>query len=132
VWIVTALIIQIARTKNVTARVIIEAINGYLLLGLVFTLMVGLVMAYQQEAFNLPGRKLVASQEADPLSDYVYYTFVTFATLGYGDILPKTPAAKSLAILIAVVGQLYVATIIAMLVGKYAGSASRESMENDE
>jgi voltage-gated potassium channel len=133
VWIVIALIIEIAGTRNVTARVIIDAINGYLLLGVVFTLMVGLLMLYQPDAFNLPARKIVSDYQPDPLTDYIYYTFVTLATLGYGDVLPKTPPAKSLAILIAIAGQLYVATIIAMLVGKYAASASEQkSMRGDE
>jgi hypothetical protein len=124
VWIVIALILEIARTEDVTASVIIDAINGYLLLGIVFTLLVGLVMLYQPNAFNLPARRLAAQHLDEGLNDYVYFTFVTLATLGYGDIAPKTPVAKSLAILIAVSGQLYVATIIATLVGKYAASAA--------
>jgi hypothetical protein len=95
-------------------------------MGIVFTLMVALVMLYQPNGFNLPAAKS-AVEQGSPLSDYFYFTFVTFATLGYGDIVPKTPCAKSLATLIAVVGQLYLATIIAMLVGKYASSAPEES-----
>jgi hypothetical protein len=46
--------------------------------------------------------------------------------LGYGDILPQLPFAKSLAILMSVSGQIYVAVIIAMLVGKYVGSSSED------
>jgi hypothetical protein len=132
VWIVIALISEIAGTGNVTASVILNAINGYLLLGIVFTLLVGLLKIYQPEAFNLPERAPGSQDQADPLADYVYYTFVTFATLGYGEIVPKTPQAKSLAVLIAVAGQLYVATIIAMLVGRFAGSASKgEGVTNE-
>ena len=52
----------------------------------------------------------------------LYYTFMTFTTTGYGDIAPTHPISKSLAVLISVVGQLYVAVVIAMLVGKYASS----------
>ena len=53
-------------------------------------------------------------------SEYLYFTFVTFTTLGYGDIVPLTPLARSISILISVCGPLYLAIIIAMLVGKYA------------
>jgi ion channel len=123
VLIVISLVVQIARTRNVTSAVIIDSINGYLLLGLMFTLMVGLIMLYRPDAYNLPAMKSGAQSQGSPFSDYVYYTFVTFATLGYGDILPKLPSAKSLATLIAIVGQLYVAIIIAMLIGKYVSSA---------
>jgi hypothetical protein len=132
VGIVISLIIQVARTRQVTSRVIIDSICGYLLMGIVFTLMVGLLMMYQHEAFNLPAPRSAADSQSSPLSNYFYFTFVTFATLGYGDVVPKTSCAKSLATLIAVVGQLYLATIIAMLVGKYVSMASMESSMSKE
>ena len=50
--IVINLISQVARTKNVTARVILEAINVYLLLGMVFAVIVGLIMAFNPDAFS--------------------------------------------------------------------------------
>lgn len=56
----------------------------------------------------------------EPIQDNIYYTFMAFTTTGYGDIAPTHPISKSLAVLISVSGQLYVAVIISMLVGKYA------------
>ena len=132
VWIVISLVIQVASTRKVTSRVIIDSICGYLLMGTVFTLMVALVMLLQGNAFNLPAAKPTLAHQPSPLSDYFYYTFVTFATLGYGDVVPKTHIAKALATLIAVVGQLYLATIVAMLIGKYASSASEEDHVSKE
>lgn len=114
VVIVGKLIYQIATAREVTSRVILEAINGYLLLGLVFALLVGLMIQFDAGAFNFTSK--IQSTLLDPL----YFTFVTFATLGYGDLLPVKPYAKSLAILIAVCGQLYIAAIIALLVGKFS------------
>ncbi|MEZ5199056.1 MAG: potassium channel family protein [Bacteroidales bacterium] len=71
-------------------------------------------MLYDASAFKF--------ETNDPTAmDYVYFTFVTMTTLGYGDITPELPFAKSLAVLICTSGQIYVAVIIAMLVGKYAG-----------
>ena len=58
--------------------------------------------------------------------DYAYFTFVTMTTLGYGDVTPQVPYARSIAVLISTAGQMYVAVIIAMLVGKYAGAAGAE------
>jgi hypothetical protein len=48
---------------------------------------------------------------------YIYYSFVTITTLGYGDITPTTDLANSLSFLEAVTGQLYIAILIARLVG---------------
>jgi len=54
--------------------------------------------------------------------DYSYFTFVTMTTLGYGEITPILPFARSISILISTSGQIYIAVIIAMLVGKYAAT----------
>lgn len=54
------------------------------------------------------------------LDDAVYFSFVTLATLGYGDVTPVTSAARALAMLEAVFGQLYLAVLIARLVSLYA------------
>ena len=54
------------------------------------------------------------------LDDAVYFSFVTLATLGYGDIAPVSSAARALAVLEAVFGQLYLAVLIARLVSLYA------------
>ena len=51
---------------------------------------------------------------------------MTYTTTGYGEVVPKHPFSKSLTVLITGSGQLYVAIIIAMLIGKYASSAKLE------
>jgi len=121
--IVIGLIIQVARTKQVSVRVIMEAINGYLLLGMVFSLLVAIIILIQPEAYNFPTVGSGLGEKAYSFSDCLYYAFVTFTTVGYGDIVPKLPYAKSLAVLTGVTGQIYVAVIIAMLVGKFSSSS---------
>ncbi len=120
IMVVIFLIIQIAKTKKVTFLVIVQAINGYLLLGIVFTFLVALIMIIQPEAYSFPVRDMNFNQNITHFSDYIYYSFVTFTTLGYGDVVPQLPYSKSLAIFTSVTGQIYVAVIIAMLVGKFA------------
>ncbi|MBP9924727.1 MAG: two pore domain potassium channel family protein [Cyclobacteriaceae bacterium] len=112
VIIVSMFIYQIASAREVTGRVILEAINGYLLLGLVFSFLISLMLQFDPDAFNFPNKPT--------LLDSLYYVFVTLTTLGYGDLLPVAPHAKSLSMLIAVSGQLYIAIIIALLVGKFS------------
>src|SRR5262249_34490671 len=56
----------------------------------------------------------------------IYFSFVTLATLGYGDIVPRSEAARSLAITEAVAGQLYLAVMIARLVSLYVQNTGKE------
>jgi len=51
--------------------------------------------------------------------DSLYFSFVTLSTLGFGDITPDTPQGQSVVILVSIVGQLYLAILMAMLVGKF-------------
>ena len=118
--IVARFILQIAKTREVDAKVIIESINGYLLLGLAYAILVAIVMRNIDHAYNFPEAVRLNSERGFYLHEYIYYTFITFTTLGYGDVVPLKPIAKSLSLLISISGQIYIAIIIAMLVGKYA------------
>ena len=117
--IVILLILQIARAKNVTPQVIMESINGYLMLGLSFSILIALISVIDKNAYSFKH----LTEQMDPsisyVSNYIYFGFVTLTTLGYGDIVPVTPAARSLAIFTSITGQMYVAIIIAALVSKY-------------
>ncbi len=115
VW---GLIRNIVLEEQVKLEVILAAISGYLLLGLFFAVIVGVCVQNDPGAFDF--------QDSTPSkSDIRYFTIVTLSTLGYGDITPQTPVARSLAMFIAVCGQMYMAVIIALLVGK-AGRSERE------
>jgi voltage-gated potassium channel Kch len=52
-------------------------------------------------------------------ANFIYYSFVTLTTLGYGDIVPVSPHARALSSLEAVIGQLFIAVLIARLVGMH-------------
>ena len=60
---------------------------------------------------------IAQNQSFEHQFSFLYYSFVTLTTLGYGDIFPVTTAAKACAILEAVIGQLYLVITIAWLVG---------------
>ncbi len=111
--IVSRFLVQIARSEKADIGVILESISGYLLLGTLFGIITVILLLVS------PGA-VVFHDAIDPsLADIFYFTFVTMTTLGFGDVLPVTDPAQSLSILIALSGQLYIAIIVAMLVGKY-------------
>ena len=108
--VVIKLLIQIAGSKEVDSAVILESISGYLLMGVMFTFLCVFVSLIDPSSFYFPG-------EGSPnISDLMYFSFVSLTTLGYGDILPILPQARTLAMLIAVSGQLYLTIVIALLV----------------
>jgi voltage-gated potassium channel len=118
------LILYILKVEKVTASVIIGAISAYLLLGLSGAVLINLIQIIYPNSYNVA---------ADYTSFYsmVYYSFVTLSTLGYGDIIPHSPQAKSIAMAIAVFGQLYMAILMAMLVGKFLNDLNNEKGNED-
>lgn len=102
-----------SRRHNVDHDVIWAAVSAYLLLGLVWGYGYDFIQISNPEAFrgSVPGLNR---------DDFFYFSYVTLATLGYGDIVPITRAARSVTVLEALTGQLYLAILIARLVGAYA------------
>ncbi len=119
ILVVIGLIIQVAITRKVTGRVIVESITGYLLMGIVFSMIIMVINRNFPAAYSIGGKIGVATDPGWQLSESIYYGFVTFTTLGYGDIVPLTPFTRSLSVLASVTGQIYLTVIIAMLVGKF-------------
>jgi hypothetical protein len=58
------------------------------------------------------------------LDEIIYYSFVTYTTIGFGDISPVSPAARVVAIAFGLIGQLYLTIIIAFIVGKFLNKQS--------
>lgn len=119
--IVFFLIRHIARSKNVTATLILSSVNGYLLLGLLGALILDIVDIAGGLIETTSGSPAIdfSGGTAASFHDYIYFSFVTLTTLGYGDTTPVSPAAKSICMILAVAGQFYMTVLVAMLVGKY-------------
>lgn len=101
-----------------------EAITAYLLLGLAFGIMVLMTDTLVDGAYSEKMIIATADGVKPDIRTALYYTFVTYTTTGFGDILPRVPITKTLAMLISISGQLYVAIILALLVGKFASRNS--------
>lgn len=109
----------VLREKRLSIDSIFATIAAYLLLALLFAQIYLCMITWQPASFSLP----VAAAER-PLhllqSDITYFSLVTLATVGYGDILPATPTARMVAMIQAVTGQFYVAVVVAIFVGMYS------------
>ncbi|CAG0996622.1 hypothetical protein BURK1_02579 [Burkholderiales bacterium] len=102
------------RDGRINIHRILGACGTFLLLGLVFSQGYRLLALYIPDAFAIEGRRVGT---ADLQHAFTYYSFVTLTSTGYGDIVPVHPYARSLAMFEAVTGQLYLAVLIARLVG---------------
>ena len=107
---------QAFRAGPVNVHRIQGAVAAYLLLGLAWALAYESVALLATEAYSGPG---VAAPER---GRFIYFSFVTLTTVGYGDVTPVHPVARSLAVAEALTGQLYPAILLARLVSLATGS----------
>jgi Ca2+/Na+ antiporter len=121
------MLIFIYSHKEVTRDLIIGAAVVYLFMALMWTFIFVAVETLHPGSFNIPeGQNIEASRQ------FVYYSFVTLTTLGYGDITPATSMARSLCILEAVIGQLYLVVQVAWLVGVHVSQSMLKKTGRDE
>lgn len=108
-------------SRGVTAASVSASLVVYLLLGIVWW------MAYVLAETQMPGSfyGLSGGDFSEIRRDLFYYSYVTLTTLGYGDIGPVGESARSLAMMQAVVGQLYLVVLVASLVSLFLRERSK-------
>lgn len=104
------LMVQIFKSNVITFNVIFGAFTGYIVIGILGSFIFQLIYTLYPGSFHIQG---------DSMEELFYYSFITLTTIGYGDIAPLTPMARNVAILIGLVGQFYIATIMALIIGKF-------------
>jgi voltage-gated potassium channel len=112
---------QVAFGTDITTNRLVGAICVYLLLGVIWAL------SYSMLELAVPGSFAGFDAWSDRGwdSEWLYFSFVTMTTMGYGDILPISATARALAYLQAVFGQFYVAILVAGLVSAYISRRQR-------
>ena len=99
--------------KSESTNMILVSITGYFIIGLIGGFLAdGLDQLY-------PGAYSYSTGKELELYNYIYYSFVTMTTLGYGDIIPVTDKSQSLALILVMSGQLYLSVIIAINISKF-------------
>jgi voltage-gated potassium channel Kch len=119
-YIIVLLVINLLSYRVVTVDLIYCAISTYFLIGVMWA---GIYIVLEGIS---PGSFSGISEDADLL----YFSFVTLTTVGFGDITPQSILGKRLAVFEAAMGGIYLAVIIAMIVGRYMSIQAEQDLES--
>lgn len=125
-YVAVTLLRHVVRAREVDAEILFGAACIYLFFALVWGLLYELLEELQPGSLALGGRPIAAGGGA-----VMYYSFVTLTTLGYGDIVPVNQFARLLAMLEAVLGQLFMVFLVARLVGVHTAQALSRAPAED-
>jgi hypothetical protein len=121
--LITALIVALApvsivrgvivefRARGVSLNTMFGVLCVYLLIGSLFAFVYGVISSIGSQAFFAQGG------DADSTTNFLYFSFVTITTVGYGDLTAASNLGRSLAIAEALTGQIYLVTVVAAIVG---------------
>lgn len=112
-------VIRDVKEHGVTLHTMFGVLCIYLLLGILFAFAYGIVGTLGSASF-------FAQHAAESTKNFLYFSFVTITTVGYGDLTAGTHLGRSLAIAEALIGQIYLVTVVAAIVGGL-GSTRRTS-----
>lgn len=117
--VLTRGVAQLIRDRGVTIQAVAGALTSYLLIGLLFALVVRLLVgiAPQQYFQQVSSSAVTQSQE-------IYFSFTTLTTTGYGDLTPALPIGRALSVLEMLIGQIYLVTVIGLLIGNLRRGAA--------
>jgi len=104
---------------TVTIQSIYGALSAYLIIGLMFA-------AFYAAIYHLGGHAFFANGQPNTTQTFQYFSFTTLTTLGYGDFTALQNGARAIAVLEALTGQIFLATLVARLVAAYRGPVERQ------
>lgn len=112
---------RLVRHKRATGKTLLGAVSAYLLIALAFAFaFLAIEVNTADPVFGTP----------QPTTSFMYYSLVTITTLGYGDLAMTVPFGRMMSTLEAVIGQVYLVTFVAMVVGLLV--ARRRSIDDAE
>jgi hypothetical protein len=111
-------LVRLITERGVGVQAVFGAVAVYLLLGLTFGFLIGAFATGAAGDYFAQGTDGAQSQR-------VYFSFTTLTTSGFGDLTARTPGGRALAVLEMLIGQLYLVTVIAMLVGNLRRHVTR-------
>ena len=110
---------RVLQHRRITHETVLGALCAYVLLGLLFAFVYLAVDEVRSAAF-------FAQDGAHRQSEYLYFSFVTLTTLGFGDLSPAVGLPQALTVLEALIGQVFLVTMVARLVTLWVRSTERD------
>jgi hypothetical protein len=101
---------EFRRNLRINLQSVMASLCVYVVVGMFFAALASAVS-------NLGGVPYFANHTTADSSEYTYFSFITMATIGYGDFVPALPLGRALAVLEGLIGQLYLVTVVALVVG---------------
>lgn len=108
---------SIAKSENIDSNIISGAICGYLIISVICASLFWIIEKFAPGSFRFENLDPSKMSENNLIGEFFYFSIITLTTVGYGDIVPLSRFSKMLAIMEAVIGQIYLTIIIARLVG---------------
>jgi Ion channel len=108
--ILVGMIADMRARHRVTVRTILGVLSIYLLIGLIFTFVFGIIASESSGPFFKHGIHGTSS-------DYLYFSYATLTTVGYGDLIANLHVGRSVAIIEALIGQIYLVSVVSLIVG---------------
>ncbi len=103
-------------SARVTPEIVAGALASYVMIGLTWAIAFGVVETHRPGSIHFPGDNAAAR-----FSDLLYFSYVSLLTIGYGDITPVSPAARTLVVLEGLLGMAFTTVLLAVLVAKGLG-----------
>jgi len=111
-------LLRLINDQGVTVQAVAGAIAIYLLIAMLFASAIGFVTAVDSKPYF--------AQQQVSNGDLVYYSFTVMTTTGFGDFTAAQPIGHALAVLEMLIGQLYLVTVLGILIGNFAGRRLRK------
>jgi voltage-gated potassium channel len=121
-WVLVVVLREVFRPSTREADAVVGALCGFVLILMVFMRVHGLIEALRPDSYRTDGPPFSRRSDQMLVANFQYFSTITLTTVGFGDIVPITPAARLATGLEAIVGQLYLAVVIATLVGRVAAT----------
>ena len=123
-----AVAVGVLRDLRATGEVRLEAVFGVLSLYMLIGMTFGFVFGAMDE---LGGDPFFAGGQAATVSNCLYFSLTTLATVGYGDFVARTDVGHTLAVSEALIGQIYLVTVVSLIVSNLGGPARRDRIPRE-
>ena len=120
-YIIVLLVRSLLSQRVITANLVYCAISIYLMIGIMWAGIYTVLEGISPHSFS----------GTSETTDLLYFSFVTLTTVGFGDVAPLSILGKRLAVFEAAMGGIYMAIIIAMIVGRYMTLQAEQDSENE-